>query len=176
MTRTYPDDPVGGYPTPPREFTDEEGRAVTARRLTDTGALVALYLAFDPADRAQGVPPTGEDAIREWVDRITCEGSVNVVARHDGRTVGHATLVGDGEYELAIFVLHSYQGAGIGTELLRTTLGAACEADIERVWLSVERWNRPAIALYETVGFEHVDNPSFGMEMTLQLEADGNDR
>lgn len=173
MTRAYPEDPVGGFPTPPRAFTDDEGRTVRVGGLSDREALVTMYLAFDPADRAQGVPPTEESAIREWLDRVTGEGTLNVVARHDGRTVGHATLVGDVVYELAIFVVRSHQGAGVGTELLATTLGAAGEAGIEQVWLSVERWNRPAIALYRTVGFEHVDNPDFGMEMTLRLEADG---
>jgi len=83
-------------------------------------------------------------------------------------------LVGDGNgaYELAIFVLQEYQAAQIGTELVRTGLGLAQRSGIDRVWLSVERWNRPAIALYEKIGFETTGNASFEIEMGLRLETD----
>jgi GNAT superfamily N-acetyltransferase len=172
MTRNYPEEAVGGFPRPPRETTDDEGRPIVVRHATELEALVELYVDFDPADRAQGIPPVGEDAIREWLERITVSDAVNTVARHEERVVGHAMLVGDDEHELAIFVLQAYQNAGIGTELLRTTLGSAAEDGIERVWLAVERWNDPAIALYRRVGFEPVDNPDFEMVMTLRLETE----
>ena len=173
MTRTYPDEPVGGFPTPPRNITDADGRTIRLRHLADQEALVEMYCGFDSSGRAQGIPPEGESAIREWLDWITGPDAVNLVARHEGATVGHATLVpDDDEYELAIFVLQAYQSAGIGTELLETTLGAAAEAGIECVWLSVERWNNHAIALYRKLGFEPIDNSSFELEMTLRLDAD----
>lgn len=173
MNRSYPGETTGGFPSPPREVTDAEGRSIVLCHPTELEELVGMYAEFDPADRAQGIPPIGESAIREWLDRITTSNSVNLAARHDGHTVGHATLVGDDEYELAIFVLQAYQNAGIGTELLRTTLGAAAEAGVDRVWLAVERWNDPAIALYRKLGFEVVDNPDFEMEMSLRLDTDG---
>jgi Acetyltransferases len=172
MTRNYPDEATGGFPQPPRETTDGEGRTIAVCQATDLDALVQLYVDFDPADRAQGIPPVGEDAIRNWLERITVADAVNMVARHDGRVVGHAMLVGEDERELAIFVLQPYQNAGIGTELLRTTLGAAAADGVERVWLAVERWNDPAIALYRRVGFESVDSPNFEMVMTLRLETE----
>ena len=174
MTRPYPDDPADGFPTPPREITDKEERTILFRTPTDIEALVEMYCAFDPADKAQGIPPSGERAIREWLESITKGDAVNVVARHDGETIGHAILVDDGagEHELAIFVLQAYQGAGIGTELLRTTLGAAQQAGVSRVWLTVERWNNAAIALYRKLGFEPADTPHFEMEMTLRLDTD----
>lgn len=172
MTRTYPEESVGGFPTPPREITDAEARTIELRHLEDQEALVEMYLEFDPADRAQGIPPEGESAIREWLEWITGADAVNVVARHDESTVGHAILVPDseGEYELAIFVHQPYQSGGIGTELLETTLGAGADAGIEHVWLSVERWNQHAIGLYRKLGFEPVDNASFETEMTLRLD------
>lgn len=169
MTRPYPDEPVGGFPTPPRTVTDDEGRRVELRRLTEPAELLGMYLGFDRTDRAQGIPPTGESAIRDWLDRVTGEQTVNVVTHHDETAVGHATLVGGPEWELAIFVLQGYQGAGIGTELLRTTLGLGVDQGIERVWLSVERWNQPAIALYDKLGFEPVED-AVEIEMTLRLE------
>jgi len=170
MTRTYPEEAVGGFPQPTREVTDSKGRTILLCCPDEYERLVEMYLAFDPADRAQGIPPVEESTIREWLDRITGPDTLNLVARHGDRTVGHVVFVGDTEYELAIFVLQAYQNAGIGTALLRTALGAAAATGIERVWLSVERWNNAAIALYRRVGFEAADTPEFGMEMTLRLD------
>ena len=172
--KAYPDEPAGPFPEPPTRMEDREGRSITVRRYDerqDRNALEAMHEAFDPADRAQGIPPTGEKCIAEWLDTITGEGTVNVVANHGDDVVGHATLVPESEstYELAIFVLQVYQGAGIGTHLLETLLGAGREAGVERVWLSVERWNGSAIALYEKVGFVPSDTESFEHEMTIRL-------
>ena len=72
-------------------------------------------------------------------------------------------------YELAIFVLSAYQGAGIGTELVETLLGHGQAEGIDRVWLTVERWNDPAIALYRKVGFETSNSERFEQEMSIRL-------
>jgi len=170
-----PDEPAGPFPEPPTTIEDREGRSITVRRYDealDRDALEAMYDAFDPADRAQGIPPTGERRIVDWLDSITGSETVNVVANHEDTVVGHATLVPDepeGTAELAIFVLQDYQGAGIGTRLIETLLGAGLEAGIERVWLTVERWNDPAISLYEKVGFVPSDTESFEHEMAIRL-------
>jgi RimJ/RimL family protein N-acetyltransferase len=168
-----PDEPAAEFPTPPRAFTDAEDRDITVRRAdtADFEPLCEMYLTFDPADRAQGIPPIEEAEIREWVDTLLGEDCFDVVALHGDRAVGHAILVPDdtGAYELAIFVLDAYQGARIGTELIRSLLGWAQAESVERVWLTVERWNEPAKRLYETVGFETVDNQSFEIEMRIDL-------
>jgi RimJ/RimL family protein N-acetyltransferase len=131
--------------------------------------LVEMYLSFDPADRAQGIPPSREDRIRSWLDTLLTEG-LNVVAWHEDSVVGHAVLMpDDGCWELAIFVNQPYQGAGIGTELIQTLLGFGAAQGVEHVWLSVERWNRAAIGLYESVGFEICEAESFELEMSLLL-------
>jgi ribosomal protein S18 acetylase RimI-like enzyme len=172
------------FPTPPRTVTDGEGREIRLRAADedDLPALAAMYDEFDPGDRAQGLPPVGESAVRTWVGGLLgVEGAsggparassgYNVVARHGDRVVGHATLVSDGgeDYELAIFVHQDYRGAGIGTELLETLLGHGAAHGVERVWLTVERWNRPAVAVYEKAGFEVTDAESFELEMSLEL-------
>lgn len=172
MTAEYPDESVDGFPEPPRTFTDGEGREIELRRAdNDIEGLVEMYLDFNPEDRAQGIPPTNEEAIREWLDAVSGGDCMNVVACHEGRPVGHVMLVTDhdGAYELAIFVLQPYQSAGIGTELVRTILGAGEIEGIERVWLSVERWNSPAVALYEKIGFETTGSERFEKMMTLRL-------
>jgi len=174
MTVEFPDEAVGGFPTPPREFTDAEDRDIVVRRADgdDTDALQDMYTDFSPEDRAQGVPPVKDDSIAEWLGGIVTEECLNVVAFYGDQAVGHAMLVPDstGAYELAIFVLREYQGALIGTELVRSLLGWGQETGIERVWLSVERWNEPAIRLYEKVGFETTDSASFELEMAIRLD------
>jgi len=189
--RVYPEDRSGPFPVPPATFEDREGRAIELRAAgpDDVDAIAEMYVAFDPADRAQGIPPTGESAVREWLDTVLAEGP-DVVARHDGAVVGHATLVAapdvpdrlagdeapdpDGDAaELAIFVLQGYQGAGIGRRLLETTLGHGATAGFGRVWLTVERWNHAAVGLYESIGFERSGTDRFELEMAIRLRTDG---
>ncbi|TYL38410.1 N-acetyltransferase [Natronococcus pandeyae] len=186
VERVYPDDRSGPFPCPPTTAEDQSGRQIEIRPadgiegniLDDT---VEMYTEFDPTDRAQGIPPTGEERIRNWLETIA-ENSVNVVTYHGENVVGHAVLVpdtddpsaidepGDVEWELAIFVLQDYQRAGIGTMLLNHLLGYASDRGIEHVWLTVERWNTPAIALYERVGFEPTGTENFEQEMGIRLE------
>jgi len=172
MRGNYPEEPAGEFPEPPREIVDDEGRDVGIRAMAedDPESLVEMYLEFSPEDRAQGIPPVGADDIREWLGNVRASDCYNVLARH-GSLVGHAMLVGDGTggYELAIFVLQAYQGSRIGTELVRTVLGMAQADGVERVWLTVERWNEPAIRLYETIGFERTGSENFELEMAIRL-------
>ncbi|MFD1563479.1 GNAT family N-acetyltransferase [Haloarchaeobius amylolyticus] len=187
-SRQYPDEPSGPFPSPPTTVEDREGRSIEIRApeaFADDALddVVEMYVEFDPTDRAQGIPPTGEDRIRNWLETIA-EDSVTVVAYHDGDAIGHAMLVPDSddpdaiaeksgiEWELAIFVLQAYQQAGIGTILLENLLGHASDLGIRRVWLTVERWNNPAIALYERVGFESTGTESFEQEMAILLGDD----
>lgn len=213
MNRMYPDTVAGPFPSPPRTFEDREERRIEliGNQPGDEPpeSLQGMYEAFDPADRAQGLPPSEEAAISRWIQTIF-EAGHNVIALSDEQPVGHATLVPEsGAYrggvnettmyhqsgmaespsprdphteesanenenskpphELAIFVIQSHQGAGIGGALLDTLLGHGANAGIDRVWLSVERWNRRAVQLYESVGFEVVDSRTFEFEMALRL-------
>lgn len=178
--RRYPDEVAGPFPKPPETFVDAEGRTIEIHPFNAPGtdeqspgyeALVRMYDTFDPADRAQGIPPRKPAAIRDWLDRIVTRDSVHLLAWHNDRVVGHAALVSEEgeEYELAIFVHQEYQQAGIGSHLLENLLGTAAAQGIERVWLTVERWNDIAIQLYRKVGFETVDAQSFELEMGIRL-------
>ena len=170
--RSYPGDVSGPFPTPPHEFVDEADRTIVVRVAEDDReALVGMYEDFDPEDRAQGIPPVDEGSIRRWLDRVFEDDCLNVIAWHGEDAVGHAMLVPDDEdaYELAIFVLGTHQSAGIGTELLQTLLGHGKDNGIKRVWLTVERWNEPAIGLYEKVGFEIRNTESFELEMAIRI-------
>jgi GNAT superfamily N-acetyltransferase len=169
--RNFPDKRAGPFPEPPLSFTDREGRDVEVRAYEDGDeeALVEMYVDFDPADRAQGIPPATESRVRDWVETLT-EG-LNVIAWHDDEVAGHATLVPDGDdaWELAIFVHQTYQRAGIGSKLIRALLGHGKDNGVEKVWLTVERWNRAAVNLYHEVGFETASSESFELEMALRV-------
>jgi len=175
--RPYPAETAGPFPEPPQTFEDREEREISIRvyrrgaddEPDDFETLVEMYSTFDPADRAQGIPPSSDQRIRDWVR--TLEEGLNLVAWHDDRIAGHATLVPDGgeSWELAIFVHQDYQRAGIGTTLIRTLLGYGASQAIEKVWLTVERWNRTAVNLYHEVGFETCNAQSFDIEMALRL-------
>jgi ribosomal protein S18 acetylase RimI-like enzyme len=178
--RRYPDEPAGPFEPPPLTVEDSAGREIRLCRFggalddeeaAEREALVTMYDSFDSADRAQGIPPSNEPAVRDWIDRLLVEDAVNVLAWDGGRVAGHAVLVPDQEesYELAIFVHQDYQGAGIGTELIRALLGAGQADGIERVWLTVERWNSAAVSLYRGVGFETTNAGSFELEMAARL-------
>ncbi|ACV11150.1 GCN5-related N-acetyltransferase [Halorhabdus utahensis DSM 12940] len=177
--RSYPAEISGPFPTPPHRFIDGIGREIVVRVADDDReALVEMYKAFDSEDRAQGIPPVGEESIRRWLERVFEPDCLNTIAWHDGDAVGHAMLVPDeeGASELAIFVLGSHQSAGIGTELLQTLLGYGKDSGIDRVWLTVERWNEPAIGLYQKVGFEIRNTESFELEMAIRIaDSSGDD-
>lgn len=172
IQRDYPDTDAGPFPVPPTPFTDRTGRSleIVTHEAVSTDGIVEMYDGFDPAQRAQGIPPSDPDRIEPWIKTVVDSGT-HVVATHDDRVVGHAMLVPDGEgaFELAIFVHQDYQGAGIGRTLLEHLLGAGAAADIERIWLTVERWNVPAIELYRSVGFETVKADRFDLEMAMAL-------
>ena len=175
--RRYPDAVADAFPVPPTEFTDREDRTVEIRPYDGSEAayesLVGMYDDFDPSDRAQGIPPGGEKRIREWLDAILAGDCHNVIAWCGDEVAGHATLVPDGDaYELAIFVHQEYQRAGIGTHLIRGLLGHGQAEGVEKVWLTVERWNRAAVSLYKKIGFETSDAESFELEMGLRLHDD----
>lgn len=162
-------------PTPPLWITDDEGRIIGIHgrgdgpRVDEIGTLVDLYTRFDPDDRAQGLPPTGEDAIRRWLASV--QAGIHALAWDGEIGVGHAMLVPDtdGTHELAIFVGSAYQGSGIGSMLLPALLGYGRTRGVETVWLAVEPWNRPAVELYLDYGFEVVESNDTELEMTIDL-------
>ncbi|WP_435101632.1 GNAT family N-acetyltransferase [Halarchaeum sp. P4] len=142
----------------PRTFEDADGRRIVLRAYADEDdAVDAMYAAFDPADRAQGLPPATESRRRAWLEDLL-EGGLHVLAWHESRVVGHVALLpmDDARVELAVFVASGYQRATIGTHLLDAAFDYAREHGIERIWLTVERRNTPARRLYETTGFETV--------------------
>jgi len=156
---------------PPLSVTDAEGRRIDVRpyRDDDFAGLAGMYDDFDPAQRAQGIPPVAPGAVREWLPDLL-EG-VNVVALHDDRVVGHVTFVpdGTGRHELATFVHQAYQQAGVGSRLLGAGLGHAERTGVEYVWLTVEKGKRYQQRFYSRAGFASVDPMGVAHRMSRQL-------
>lgn len=166
----------GGTDPPPTSFLDARGRYVqlsAGHGLSDDtyAALVEMYDAFDPTDRAHGLPPLGTDTIRDWLDNL--RPGRHIVARHDGRVVGHAVLLpmpDDEAHELAIFVLDGYQHARIGTRLLERFCWDAGRDGVPAISLYVERSNRPALNLYRSLGFDGTHVGQGELEMRRELD------
>lgn len=171
----FPATDAGPFPEPPTTFDDRENRTIEIRRVVDDDldGIVDMYATFDPAQRAQGIPPTQPTEINRWLRTVIDQGH-HLVAVHESDPVGHAMLVPDGDdaMELAIFVHQDVQRAGIGRALLTHLLGAGAAAGDRRIWLTVERWNAPAIELYRDVGFETVNADRFDLEMALEIPED----
>ena len=131
--------------------------------------LVGLYGAFEPSDRALGLPPTGGTRIREWLDTLLA--GRNLLAWHGDVVAGHATLVEvrPGVCELGAFVHRAYQCAGIGVRLVTTLLADGKRNGVENVRLLVERTQRAAMTLYQKTGFEPTNPRGLAVEMTREL-------
>lgn len=154
-----------------RRMRDQRGRVIEIGEWLpeDWDGLLAMYRTFDPAQRAQGLPPLTEERRAIWVDELWRRGP-NVVARSRGRVVGHAAAVPSGaaSYELVVFVHQEHQGAGIGRALVDRVIQLARRRGAERIWLTVERENTRAIALYRRMGFRRLAEDSTG-EQTFVL-------
>ncbi len=166
------------FPLPPLCHRPDHRHRFLVNRIGDDimEELVEMYLEFAPEDRAQGIPPGREPAIRRWLDGMLS--GINLAARaaeQDGSpnsVRGHVLLVRaeDEVWELGIFVLRAVQGLGLGTSLLTALLGLCQQKDIRKIWLTVERWNKPAINLYRKVGFQTLNSQQMELEMALVLD------
>ena len=89
------------------------------------------------------------------------ENELLLIAENDGRHIGNCSLTSIGGYkryrhrcDIAIALYKEYCGIGIGKAMLETVLDIAKKAGYEQVELEVIADNKPAIALYEKLGFK----------------------
>jgi ribosomal protein S18 acetylase RimI-like enzyme/DNA-binding MarR family transcriptional regulator len=93
---------------------------------------------------------------------IVRKGGAIYVARRDRKIVGTCALIhdGDGVYELSkMAVTADCQGLGIGQKLLAACIAAFHTRRGNRLFLETNSILKPAIRLYESVGFEHAPSP-----------------
>lgn len=84
-----------------------------------------------------------------------------LIAEIGGRHIGNCSLMSIGGYkryrhrcDIAIALYKEYCGLGIGKAMLETVLDIAEKAGYEQAELEVIADNKPAIALYEKLGFK----------------------
>jgi ribosomal protein S18 acetylase RimI-like enzyme len=70
------------------------------------------------------------------------------IRREEAEAMAHVGLLGMGVHV-------DYRGHGLGRKLLERCLEHAPRLGLERVGLEVFAGNRPAVALYESMGFRH---------------------
>jgi putative acetyltransferase len=77
-----------------------------------------------------------------------------------GEAVGCCALLRTAESEFEVgkmAVSPRHQGAGIGKRLLLAAIDAGLQAGADRLYLETNHALTPAICLYESVGFKHLD-------------------
>jgi GNAT superfamily N-acetyltransferase len=188
----------------PRVLRDKNGRPVLLQRLEpDAGnRLIDMYLAFQPRNSFQGLPPLKDEACVRWVRDILAAGihvvaekrtgmedvvgkeilKWNALSRQPPPSPAHETLVGHAalfpisqqKCEMLVVVCPGYQNLGIGTELVRSCIDLAGELGFQRIWLPVDAINVRARHVYRKCGFEYVsDRQGRELDMTCEVHARG---
>jgi hypothetical protein len=177
----------------PRTFSTKTGLYCELQTLpADAGQrLIDMYLAFQPRNCFQGLPPIKDTVCINWVQdmlrtgvSLTAEkGTGPICAQHPkGRSgkldlspfqpiVGHAALfpINRQKCEMLVVVCPGFQNVGIGTELVQGCIDLADEMGFERIWLPVDATNVRARHVYRKCGFEYVSN-NHGREMDMACE------
>lgn len=160
---------------PPRcpRFVDGKGVALLVRRYEDGDfeALVEMYEALDLANRTMGIPPKNPDRLRRWLRGLIDKGW-HKIALDGERIVGHVGVApaAASDPQLVAFVLDGYQGRGVGTELVKHAVASAADRGHAALTLDVSKGNRPAIAVYQNVGFEVTEEDAAELAMGLALD------
>ena len=120
----------------------------------------------------EGNPPfersvLAEPAIRKYVEDWGRAGDIGLIVEDgSGRPLGAVTArffdeahkgygyIADDVPELGMALLPEARGLGLGTALLEALFAKLREDGIERVSLSVDPDNKPAVKLYRRMGFE----------------------
>lgn len=104
------------------------------------------------------VEPLDEEYLGDPEGRIVAPGGEIFFALRSGVAIGTCAAIPHGarEFELAkLCVTPSAQGSGLGRVLVQRVLEFARGRGAERVVLVSNSRLRPAIGLYESIGFEH---------------------
>ncbi len=143
-------------------FKDKNDRYIMVRSYDfqqDRNELINMYGKFDPEDRCLGLPPVKEEALMTWLDYIDDKG-ISIIAEHNEEIVGHLSVVpcGNEIAEVSIFIIKSYQNAGIGRKMVNTFLDHCKKVKCKKIILTTEKCNNRALHLFTKVGFAITDD------------------
>lgn len=117
---------------------------------SDRGALIAMYLSFEPKGAALGLPPRKD--VESWLDRLSVYPSF--LASVESQVVGHAVLCLEGDSgEVAVFVHQDYRRLELGVKLLSELLNEARRRGLHHVWGVTDPDNVPMLRLARSLGF-----------------------
>jgi RimJ/RimL family protein N-acetyltransferase len=158
------------------ELADKRGGVFAVRPYTpaDRRALEEMYVDFRPKRMAQGLPPDSELELKRWLDRVLASGD-HLLIEIAGEVMGHGMLIPmeGAAAELANFLHQAVRDRGIGTALNRVLLETAHRKGLQRVWLSVEPWNRAAVRSYEKAGFRQLPGSLWAPEVEMEARIAG---
>jgi RimJ/RimL family protein N-acetyltransferase len=138
----------------------------------DRALLDRFYEEFEPKRAAQGLPPEGPARIERWLDGVLT-GGTHLIVEVGGELAGHAMLMPTGQpgvREYAIFLDQRVRGRGMGTQVNRVSAEVARALDVDRLWLSVEPHNRPAVRSYQKAGYRFRPATMYSPELEMELE------
>jgi RimJ/RimL family protein N-acetyltransferase len=143
-----------------REFATKDGRRLSLEVLQAEvdRPLVERYLAFQPRNSFQGLPPLKDEVCVKWVADMLRTG-IHVLARTREATIaGHTAIfpIDHRKCEMLVVVWPEFQNIGIGTALVQSSIKMARQLHFERIWLPVDATNSRARHIYAKCGFEKV--------------------
>ena len=159
----------------PHAFINKKEEPILVTTLDDERCqrLIEMYLAYQPRNSFQGLPPVQDRACVQWVQHMIGNG-VNLVALSFGEgVVGHVALfpINDLVCEMLVVVSPPLQNTGIGTELVRCSIQLSDEIGFEKIRLSVEATNLRARHVYKKCGFEYLSDERMDeVDMAVDLK------
>ncbi len=147
---------------------DKKGREVILRTAVENDAEKLIdYLKITAAETPFLIREPDEItlSIKQEQDFIKSkkdsENELLLIAEIGGRHIGNCSLMSIGSYkryrhrcDIALALYKKYWGLGIGKAMLETVLDIAEKTGYEQAELEVIADNKPAIALYEKIGFK----------------------
>ncbi len=122
----------------------------------DRGALLAMYLSFEPKGACLGLPPRKEPQI--WLDNLSV--FPNFVVLVGDRIAAHAALCDDGDSgEVAVFVHQDFRSRHFGKMLLAALIDEARRKGLKKVWGMTDLDNVPMLRLARSLGFSAAADP-----------------
>jgi RimJ/RimL family protein N-acetyltransferase len=161
--------------TSTQTFESKRGHLITILPYEESWfpLLLAMYDDYKPLGSVQGLPPLDREKRHQWIQGMINNGT-NLLALFEDTVIGHASLfsmpVNWAEY--FIFIHQGFQRQGIGTAISYYVIDWAHQEKLSTIWLSVERKNFIAIALYRKVGFKRIGSTDDGWEMVLTITKD----
>ncbi len=157
----------------PRAFINKRGEATLVQTLTPKQhqKLVDMYLAYQPRNSFDGLPPIRDSICIDWVNGMIANAANLISMSFDVGLVGHAALfpMNADECEILLVVSPPQQQIGIGTEMTRSMIQLADELGYERIRLNVEAKNSVARHVYQKCGF-YYSCKGFRDELDMALD------